>query len=134
MEEKQLPSGASLKISLAPFADAKNFYQVFLSELRTINLDPNRDIEHEMIRELFLLGFSSKKLDAALAPCMARALYSGSRIVDDTFEPEKAREDYLHVCWEVAYANLRPFMKNLRSLLKSAISRVAAPPQAPATA
>jgi hypothetical protein len=131
MEEKNLPSGAVLRVTLAPFADSKRLYQAVLEELRAMNLSADKDIEQELIKDLFLLGFSSKKIDAALAVCLSRSLYNGVRISDETFESEKAREDYMHVCWEVAYANLRPFMKNLQLLLKSAVGQVVG--TAPAT-
>lgn len=129
MEEKIMPSGATLRVTAAPFADSKRLYQAVLEEMRTMNLAPDRDIETELLREMFLVGFSSKKIDSTLSVCLARSLYNGIRIGEDTFEDERTREDYLIVCWEVAYANLSPFMKTLPLLLKSAIAQVGkAPP------
>lgn len=114
-EDITLPSGKTLKITLAPFADAKALYQACLEEIRTLRLDPAAEIDVNLFKDLFCLGFSSKKVDACLTACLKRVLYDNRRITDETFEDVSAREDYPFVLLEVAQANLRPFVRHLSS-------------------
>lgn len=112
MIEIKLPTGATLKITPAPFADAKALLQAMLAELKTVKVSAGEELG-EMVKNMLATGLSSPAIDKALEACMARCTYNGHRIVSDTFEPEKAREDYLAVCMEVAKANIQPFMKSL---------------------
>lgn len=111
--EVTLPSGAILKITLAPFKDARNLYQAILEEAKVLKLDPNAEVDVNLYKDLFCLGLSSKKIEAALWECMKRATYNGNRIAEDVFEPIEARDDYMAVCFEVAKANILPFTKSL---------------------
>lgn len=113
MTEIVLPTGAKLVITSAPFADAKALYQAVVEEMRGIKASPDVELDTNWIKDMLCAGLSSKKIDAALAKCMERATYDGIRIVADTFEPVKAREDYLTVCFEVAKENIMPFTKSL---------------------
>lgn len=114
-----LPSGSVLKITLSPFKISKELYQAVLEEAKTLRLDPETEIDVNLFKDLFCTGFSSKKIEAALQECMKRATYNDRHITEDTFEPEAAREDYVSVCWEVAYANLLPFTKSLMHQYKA---------------
>lgn len=109
----KLPSGAELEISLAPFADSKALFQAITEEAKNLKLDPKEEIGVNMIKDLFCVGFSSKKIEEALWKCMQRATYNKLRIDADTFEKVEAREDYLTVCFEVAKENISPFTKAL---------------------
>lgn len=108
-----MPSGAILKISLPPFAEAKALYQAVLEEVGNLKLDPKEEVDVNFWKGIFCTGFSSKKIDAALSTCMKRALYNEAKISDETWEPIAAREDYLPACFEVAQEAIQPFMKNL---------------------
>jgi len=109
-----LPSGAKLKVTPAPFKDAKALYQACLEELKGLNLDPKQEIDANFFKGLFCVGFSSQKIEAALYKCFQRCTYNGNRIVDDSiFEDVDARDDYFMVCFEVAKANIMPFTKSL---------------------
>ncbi len=99
--------------SLAPFKDAKALYQAVLEEVKSLKLNPKDEIDVNLFKDLFCVGLSSKKIEAALWPCIERTTYDGHRITEETFEPEKAREDYVAVCMEVGKANIAPFAKNL---------------------
>lgn len=113
-KEVTLPSGAKLKITLAPFADAKALYQAMLEEAKSLQLDPEADIGHpNLIKDLFCTALSSKKIEACLVKCMERATYNDLKINNDTFEPESARDDYFTVCFEIAKENVAPFTKSL---------------------
>lgn len=112
MIKVDLPSGAKLEITISPFAQAKTLYQSVMEECKGIKLGSSSDLG-DLIKDLFCIGLSSKKIEAALMDCLKRVTYNGLKISDDTFEPEDARQDYIHVNYEVAKANLQPFMKNL---------------------
>lgn len=108
-----LPSGAKLHISLAPFAAGKALYQAVLEEARDLRINDDAEVDVNLFKDLFCAGFSSKKIDKALDECMKKATYNSVKVSSDTFEPMEAREDYLDVCWEVAQFNLLPFTKSL---------------------
>lgn len=108
-----LPSGAKLKITLAPFKDARALYQALLEEAKVLKLDPTAEVDVNLYKDLFCVGLSSKKIEAALWECMKRVTYNDSRITEDIFEPVEARDDYMTVCFEVAKANIMPFTKSL---------------------
>ena len=111
-----LPSKAELKITLAPFKDAKELYQAVLDEAKVLKLDPNAEIDVNLMKDLVCTALSSKKIEAALWKCMARATYNDLKITEETFEPEAARDDFMMVCWEVAQANILPFVKSLSAV------------------
>lgn len=119
-----LPSGAKLHISLSPFAVSKALYQAVLEEAKLLKLDTDADVDINLFKDLFCSGFSSKKIEVCLEACMRKATYNGIRITADTFEPEEARQDYMQVCWEVAYANLLPFTKSLSQLYSGTLAKV----------
>lgn len=113
MTEITLQSGAVLKITESPFPLAKALYQACLSELKTLKMDANADIDVNLIKDLFCAGFSSPAIDKALSECLKRCTYNGTKITEETFEPLDARGDYVTVLWEVALANLLPFTSSL---------------------
>ncbi len=108
-----LKSGKELVITLAPFAASKALWQAVLEEAKGLNIQDDTDLGVALIKDLFCVGFSSKKIEAALDECLKRATYAGLKIDADTFEKEEARADYIEVCYEVAKANLLPFTKSL---------------------
>lgn len=116
MRKVVLPSGAALQITPAPFQQAKALYQALLAEMRVIPLGSLQN-KADLYKDLFCIGFSSPSIDACLKPCLERCTYEAGncalRIDDDTFEPEKARGDYMKVCIEVAKENVGPFMSGL---------------------
>lgn len=115
-KEVTLPSGAKLKIGLAPFAEAKALYQALLRELRVIPFSAKTDMAG-LYKDLFCAGFASDEVEKALWVCFKRCQYCDKRgdlkIDDQTFEPVEAREDYLTACMEVAKENTLPFVKSL---------------------
>jgi len=113
LKEILLPSGATLKVQLSPLIDAKALLSAVLEESKNLKIESQTDIDLGLLKDIVCAGFSSPKIDKALTACMKRALYNDLKIDDKTFEPEDARQDYLIVCFEVAKANLLPFMKSL---------------------
>jgi hypothetical protein len=116
MKEINLPSGAILKITLAPFIDAKALYQAVLDEIKSINIATNPDMA-SVFKDLACIAFSSKKIEQCLEVCFKRCTYDSGKgdlkIDQNTFEPVEARSDYMAVCMNVAKENILPFMKSL---------------------
>lgn len=113
MREVTLPSGSTLKITPAPFPEARALYQAVVEEMKGLKLDPEAEIDVNFYKDVFCVGLSSKKIEAALWKCMERSLINDLKITADTFEPVEKRDDYLTVCFEVAQENIRPFTKSL---------------------
>lgn len=112
MTELKLPSGATLKLSPAPFGDAKALYQAVLEEMKSVEVSSTTDLA-SLFKNLACVGFSSKKIDACLWECFKRCLYNDLKIDKDTFEPVEARDDYMLVSIAVAKENILPFVKSL---------------------
>lgn len=118
MREVKLPSGAHLKVRPAAFEKSKALYQAILDEAKGIMISSQTDMA-SVYKDLFCVGFSSRKIEACLWECLSVCTYnnaSGSgelKIDKDTFEPVAARDDYLTVCMEVAKENVGPFVKSL---------------------
>ncbi len=117
MKEVKLPSGAILKINPAKFDEAKALYQAFLDEAKTTEIKSKTEMAN-VYKDLICIGFGSKKIEACVWECMKKCTYNNGvsgdlKIDSDTFEPVKAREDYLTVLMEVAKENITPFGKSL---------------------
>lgn len=121
MKEITLKSGTVLKLGTIPFAEAKALYQAVLSVGKDVTFNTKQDYA-AIVKDVFCFGFSSPKVDACLAVCFSRCLYNGLKIEDSLFEDEKAREDYIEVCMEVAEYALAPFLKGLYAKLNLVIS------------
>lgn len=123
-EKIKLPSGAELSFSMAPFADAKELYQIIAKELKEINLDMQAEVDGNFFKGIACTLIGSKEFETATWVCMSKCLYNGVRFDDDTFEDEKAREDYLEVLYIVAERNIKPFTKNLMQKYSDIIREV----------
>jgi hypothetical protein len=114
LPEITLPSGAILKISKIPFADAMAVNEAVIEELKSVSIKSDRE-RGELYKDLFCVGFSSQRIKSCLWKCFSRCTYNSGkgelRIDKDTFEPEDARQDYAEVCMEVAKAAVLPFVK-----------------------
>lgn len=111
-KEHTLPSGAILKIYPAPFADAKALYQELLAELQKAKIESTDEL-HNLMKDVLFIGFSSKKIDAAVEKCLARCTYNDKRITAEVWEPTEARQDYIKALSLVTWANVEPFSKGL---------------------
>lgn len=116
LKEVKLPSGAVLKVVPADFEVSRNLYQAVLEEVRPLHVTATTDVA-SLYKDLFCLGFSSKKIESCLWDCFKKCQYCDKRgdlkIDKDTFEPIEARDDYMTVCMEVAKENIGPFVKSL---------------------
>lgn len=115
-KEVKLPSGATLKITLSPFATSKALYQAILTEAKGLNITSKTELA-ALYKELFCIGFSSPEIEKCLWECFKRCTYNGGKgdfkIDENTFETPEARDDYMNVCMEVAKENVLPFVKSL---------------------
>lgn len=126
MKTIEMPSGAKLEITLAPFSDANVLYKKIARELKTVKVNAGMDIENmdvNFIKDLMLTAIGSDEIEDAIKTCMKRCTYKGVKIDKDTFEPEEARGDYFQVCFEIAKENLLPFLKGLFAQLKDILPK-----------
>lgn len=112
-KEFKMPSGAMLRITIAPFEDARALYQSILDEVKALRLDPKSEIDVNLYKDLFCIGFSSKKIESCLDKCFQRVTYNNLKVTKDTWEDVEARQDYMQACIEVAKENILPFVKGL---------------------
>ena len=119
----KLSSGAELEVTLAPFQDGHRLFKAVTRELKTF------DLAEGTVENLSMLLVSSDDIDAALWPCMARAVYktaecpAGLKVVPSLFENEEARGDLLDIQREVLGFNLTPFSKAIGSLSKATLKK-----------
>lgn len=113
MIEKKTPSGAKLEITLAPFADAKTLFKACAKEMKGLKINSQDEIDVNLFKDIFCTGLASDEIEEALWPCLQRCLYKGHKITRDSFEDENGRQDFYMVCFEVAKANIDPFLKSL---------------------
>ncbi len=112
-----LPSGATLAIQIAPFAEAKALYQAVAAELKLLRL--SFESVEAMLLQTVAAAVASSSIDAALSRCLTRCTYkapadlAGLRIDENTFELVERRCDYMPALKEVLTDNLAPFVKGL---------------------
>jgi hypothetical protein len=121
-----MPSGAELKITVAPFAESKALYQAVAEEGKGLKLDPKQEVDVNFFKDLFCIGLASERIEKALQPCLRRVTYKGLKIDENTFEDVDARQDYFQVCIEVAKENLLPFTKSLYAKFSPLLEKVKA--------
>ena len=119
-----LPSGAELKITVAPFADSRALYQAILEEAKGLKVDASTEIDVNLFKDLLCSLLASKKVESAIMLCMKRATYNGLKIDEQTFEPVEARQDYFEACFEVAKENIAPFTKSLYARFSPLLAKV----------
>lgn len=110
--EVVLPSGRKLVIGNSPFAISKALYQSVLEEFGNLEISMDEGVP-SLVKNIFCLGFSSKKIERCLDDCLKRVTVDSIRVNEETFEKVEHRQDYLDVCYEVALENLLPFTKSL---------------------
>lgn len=125
MRDVKLPSGATLKITSAPFADSKALYKALLKEAKGIEISTKTEFA-QLCKQVFCAGFSSDEVEGCIWKCLERCLYDSGKgafkITQDTFEDEKARTDYLSILVEVTKENVGPFMKSLYAEYQRALA------------
>lgn len=116
MKEVKLPSGAVLKITPSPFKEANALLKALSRDLKGVQLNSKYEVG-EMIKNALCAAVSSTEVESCIWACFARCLYNGGagdlKITEDTFEPIKARQDYIAACIEVGTVNVGPFLNGL---------------------
>lgn len=127
MKEIKMPSGATLKVAPSPFADSKALFQALMKEFKGITFGAKVELA-AIIKDILCTGIYSVEVERCLTVCMGRCIYSDERgnlkIDADTFEPAKAREDYLPACVEIAKENVLPFGKSLYAVYQRALAMI----------
>jgi hypothetical protein len=127
MSEFTAPSGAKVKINVAPFLDAEDLKDSILQEIARQGIDlrfnlakgKDQDIDFGAIINAALVVASSKEVRKSLNKCLIRCTYDGEKIVPETtFEKTEARQDYHDIQLACLKANLSPFFESLVSKLK----------------
>lgn len=133
MQEFKLKSGNVLKVNVAPFIDSIKLVNVVARAFSQRGL--NFKIDRET--ELSFQGLFSKNPDAFIKglmdivfeefvmelvfKCAERCIYIQNgvsvKITQDTFESESARNDFYEIMYNIAYENIKPFFKNLLTVL-----------------
>lgn len=122
--QHKLPSGALLEITIAPFEDAQELYQMVAGELLSVDIKADDEINVNMFKNLFCVFLSSKKIKEAIDLCAKRCVYNKERIDSDTFEEVDRRQDYIECMAMIAWENIHPFGKALFAQYKEVFGRV----------
>lgn len=126
MKTVTLKSGSTLEVQQAGFLDGWFLTQAVSEELakalpglKMENAQAkveellNQDIDVGKLLSIILQLVSSKKVFELLWPCLAPCLYNSEKIARETFNEEKAREDFLPCVIEILKVNVVPFIKGL---------------------
>lgn len=108
MTDLTVPSGAAVVINAAGWKEAKQLKKAIEREIA---------VTGSISLPTVLLVDSSDAVDAALAPCLARCLYDGQKIIDQTFDNPKNRADYYDIVIACVKENLGPLADSLLSKL-----------------
>lgn len=119
-----LPSGKKLEIHPSPFAASKALHQAVMKEIKELKFDPNAEVDVNLIKDLYCIGYSSVEIDRCLTKCFEKVLYDGLRVTDHTWEPIEARADYVEACYAVLSETLAPFMKSLYAQFGAMLKKV----------
>lgn len=128
MEDINLPSGAKLHITIAPFADAHALLKAILKAVKgtqisagTLDGDMSMDgilrspeLLSQIIDKVLSIA-TSDEVEACLWKCFERTTYQGIKLyrvlMDDPKFSDGIREDYYTICMKVIEANCKPFFK-----------------------
>lgn len=112
-EKIKLNSGRVLTLGLAPFGDSRKLYQIASEGMTNFKLEGKQELDFNFLKDITCFLISNKEFEEALMECAKKCLYEGEKITEDIFEDEKAREDYLEICFHIAKKNIAPFTKTL---------------------
>jgi hypothetical protein len=125
MKVVQLPSGAELKIALAPFSEANALFKAIGAEMKNLKVEFDTEIDVNLLKDLVCSAVASDKIESCIWDCIKKSLYNDLKITKDTFEPVDARQDYYVVLFEVAKENLAPFTKSLSAQFGDILKKIA---------
>lgn len=108
-----LPSGAELQVTMGSFVESKNLYQAILKEAKDLKISDEMEIDSNFLKDIVCSLLSSKEIEECIETLLKRCTYDKSKITEDTFEDENARQDYYDVIRYVTEVNVYPFVKGL---------------------
>ena len=114
MKQIDLPSGSKMRIQLAAWEKGRDLYQVVIEDAVKGAVDAKTELDAHLLVKLASVVLSSKQIEKAIWECAnGVVLVDDVKITKDYFEPEEKRADYFTFLFEVAKANIMPFMKSL---------------------
>lgn len=114
MVEFTASSGAKIVINEAPWPDAKRLKMAVQSELAHAGVSLSLDEDVGQLLSAFLKVDSSKAVDDALWPCLARCTRNGHKITEALMDDDTtARKDYYDIVVACAKENLFPLYESL---------------------
>jgi hypothetical protein len=124
MRTVKLPSGAELKIGLAPFSESNALFKAVGAELKSLKVTFDTELDVNLLKDIVCSAVASDKIEGCIWDCMKKCVYNDSRITKETFEPEEARQDYYVALLEVAKENLIPFTKSLSAQFADILKKI----------
>lgn len=116
MTDHVLPNGHILRIVPATFSEAKALLQEVTKSLNGVDLEIGGSNLY-FAKELLCAALSSPSIEEAVMRCVARCQINDGQgfkaYKQGYFEDVGNRENFITLCYEVANANLSPFMKSL---------------------
>lgn len=128
MIEFTATSGAKVKINVADFEDAQNLKFAIQKALKNENVELSslNDLMSSdawPIAKIIMAVDSSKDVNEAIWPCLARCSRNGDKITKMTFEPVDARKDYYEIVVACVKENILPLFEGVFALSKSLFSK-----------
>jgi hypothetical protein len=130
-----LGSGATLKVTIAPFKDANNLKNALLSAAKGMTgLDESiigaaglKEMDLGPILNAILNAATSTTVEQAMFDCAIRATYNDVRVNRELFDDQKigqqAREDYYEIALKIIEVNCTPFFKRVASLYSGFLAK-----------
>jgi hypothetical protein len=121
-----LESGATLKVSPAPWDDANLLRKSLLKAAKGLNIDLAalkggiKSINVADFLDPIIEAATDDGVETALFKCGVRATYENLRVdktlFDDIKYGQRAREDYHEICIKIIEVNCKPLFKNAFSV------------------
>ena len=121
MTEFIAKSGAKIVVEIAPWGDVKRLKSAIQRELAASGVKLDKEADVSSIIGAALNIDSSEAVDSALAPCLARCLRNGQKIVSSTFDSVEGRSDYYEIVKACLTENLSPLWDSLLSVLPASL-------------
>lgn len=118
-----LPSGAKLKITVAPFPKALALNKALIRCAKGLPMQADfLQMDMGVLKDALVEAATSNEVEDILFQCLERTTYNGVRVTRDLFDDlkigEAIRKDYYPMAWEVIRANCGPFFEQTSSWLK----------------
>jgi hypothetical protein len=128
MNTKELPSGRTLVVNVAPYEAANKLRRVILAELGRVTIPEGLKIDAKLfdsellsadgatlsaLKSLASVALSSEVIERAMFECAGRSTIDNEAIKPGSFERPETRGDLIPVAWEVIKSNVGPFFAGL---------------------